>query len=735
MKKMKCLILYVWLLLLQYHSLNASDTFYVSIQEDETGITDRVVVRPLVPWTDVNFNSFSICFWVYSKFQNEAISAYATLYIVSKEVPSFPAFGIYSYADTEDGHDGRNVKIGIDVDEAKVDMESKLGQRRWDHICLVYSENKGKIYVNGELSSEFGLPSQAFDFVKEFKSETFEMMLGQEPDSWEGDFNPKQTLRGRVSEFNVWDSEISMEMVGEMAKCKTKHQGNIAKWEVGNCDFINTTPQNIKLEEFCAPFEKLFMVTEKMLFHEAITFCKIHDGYLYSPSSEEKNQQFLSMLKEKNDECVIPNIGHTEGVLSWIGLVRNEKKELLNVKDEKSPAYTNFVRPPNNISACFILRTDGYFYASTRECISVRMCFVCGLSADPIYSLRGLCLESTYTLNYYLEPTDEGLSYVGYMSGSIQGNSSQWTILNGIPSEGNSILKSHKKPRAHPLGRNMWEVNDTTCGRDDVLTQLTLSACSSSEYFTCDSGECVQLPTRCNGTLECLDESDEHDCSMVQVDETYMKAMPPELPGGINPLNISLQILQFDKIDTLELTITLTVEIRIQWIDPRITLDSIDTTVDEDGKIVKTELEESSREQMWLPLDHIFFYNGILGTTVVDDITTVTANPTSEPKLPSREDSVNSIQFNGIDAYLVMERKFQATFFCEMDIFNFPFDKQSCQVTIAIRTQGDNSIRLVPSEDFLPVEYQGSKNLKLFQLGEIRLITLRIVLWGHSLHF
>jgi len=51
------------------------------------------------------------------------------------------------------------------------------------------------------------------------------MMLGQEPDSWEGDFNPKQTLRGRVSEFNVWDSEISMEMVGEMAKCKTKHQG------------------------------------------------------------------------------------------------------------------------------------------------------------------------------------------------------------------------------------------------------------------------------------------------------------------------------------------------------------------------------------------------------------------------------------------------------------------------------------------------------------------------------
>lgn len=129
----------------------------------------------------------------------------------------------------------------------------------------------------------------------------------------------------------------------------------------------------------------------------------------------------------------------------------------------------------------------------------------------------------------------------------------------------------------------MWRVNDSTCGRDNILTQLTISACSASDYFTCDSGECVPLSARCNGTIECFDESDELNCLMVVVDETYISALPPELSDNFNPLNISLEILQFDKIDTLELTITFTVEIRIQWVDPRIILDSIETETELEG--------------------------------------------------------------------------------------------------------------------------------------------------------
>lgn len=190
---------------------------------------------------------------------------------------------------------------------------SKIGHRKWDHICWLHSDNKGKIYVNAELSSVFELTSGAFDFMDGYRDTTFDMMLGQEPDSWIGDFNPKQTLRGRISEFNVWNSKISFNMVSEMAKCKTRHQGNIAKWEIGNLVFYNTSAQSMQYEDFCAPSEKLFLVSDKMLLSEAIDYCKIHDAHLYAPSSEEKNEQLGAMLAKKYNSCVIPNIGHTEG--------------------------------------------------------------------------------------------------------------------------------------------------------------------------------------------------------------------------------------------------------------------------------------------------------------------------------------------------------------------------------------------------------------------------------------
>ena len=62
---------------------------------------------------------------------------------------------------------------------------------------------------------------------------------------------------------------------------------------------------------------------------------------------------------------------------------------------------------------------------------------------------------------------------------------------------------------------------------------------------------------------------------MVLVDESYLNDMPPELPDTFNPLVTKVRIIQFDKIDTLELTLTLTVDIEIHWVDPRIILQNI----------------------------------------------------------------------------------------------------------------------------------------------------------------
>ena len=156
----------------------------------------------------------------------------------------------------------------------------------------------------------------------------------------------------------------------------------------------------------------------------------------------------------------------------------------------------------------------------------------------------------------------------------------------------------------HPLGRNMWQVTDKTCGLDNNRTQLTLSTCSSDQYFTCNSGECVELPARCNGTTECSDESDELKCSMVIVDETYLRDEPPEIPDTFNPLFTTIKIVQFDKVDTLELTLTLTMDIEIQWVDPRVLFDNIGQY---DENVLQTTELEGKYTYRVLPSSHLVF--------------------------------------------------------------------------------------------------------------------------------
>ena len=241
-----------------------------------------------------------------------------------------------------------------------------------------------------------------------YQDETFDMLLGQEPDTWVGDFNPKQTLRGRISEYNVWDYELSMEMLTEMAACQTTYKGNIAKWELDYVDFYNISPQEMKYKEFCAPSEKLLVMSDRMLLSEAIEFCKIHGGFLYAPDSAETNKKLLGLLNKKYQTCREPNLGHTEGVLSWIGVVKDEKGEMVTVQNNLPSNFSNFLIPPGKISLCTTLRTDGYYYAAARECVTIKMCFVCGLNTEPVYTLRGMCLKSQYSFNYYLETTEDG---------------------------------------------------------------------------------------------------------------------------------------------------------------------------------------------------------------------------------------------------------------------------------------------------------------------------------------
>ena len=96
------------------------------------------------------------------------------------------------------------------------------------------------------------------------------------------------------------------------------------------------------------------------------------------------------------------------GVLSWVGIVKNSIDKMVTVQDGRPPVFDNYLIPPGEITQCATLRTDGYYYATSRECVNFKMCFVCSTPTEPVYTLKGTCRMSWFSFNYYLETTMDG---------------------------------------------------------------------------------------------------------------------------------------------------------------------------------------------------------------------------------------------------------------------------------------------------------------------------------------
>ena len=111
---------------------------------------------------------------------------------------------------------------------------------------------------------------------------------------------------------------------------------------------------------------------------------------------------------------------------------------------------------------------------------------------------------------------------------------------------------------------------NSTCTAAD-LQQLTLSVCNIRDYFTCNSGECLELNRLCDNVNDCDDNSDEVDCTVIYPDPNYSLKDSPDIPGTSNPLWTSVEIVQFDEVDTTKMQLTVTMDIQIQWFDHRLT--------------------------------------------------------------------------------------------------------------------------------------------------------------------
>ena len=203
------------------------------------------------------------------------------------------------------------------------------------------------------------------------------------------------------------------------------------------------------------------------------------------------------------------------------------------------------------------------------------------------------------------------------------------------------------------------------------------------------------------------------------VPKKYDKSKPPKTISEVNKIYTKVEIINIDFVDTISMSVGLTVAISMRWQDSAL---KYENAKDPQMEIAKN-IPEKERESIWLPLNELVFDNAILGQTEREEFYTlqVLVKADAEKMLPNvpRE----ALVYPGMGNFLLMKQTMKLKYNCNFDMIRFPFDSQTCDFYISINTKhnrssGKNEISLEEEENE-PISYNGPTTLNEFRIIEL----------------
>ncbi|GAA6222103.1 pentraxin fusion protein-like [Lates japonicus] len=95
------------------------------------------------------------------------------------------------------------------------------------HLCVTWDSSSGTaaLFMNGRKSL-----TKIYKKGHAIRSGG-KVIIGQDPDSYLGGFDPKQSFIGEISDVNMWDSVLSASTIQDMYTGKRVPRGNVFDWE------------------------------------------------------------------------------------------------------------------------------------------------------------------------------------------------------------------------------------------------------------------------------------------------------------------------------------------------------------------------------------------------------------------------------------------------------------------------------------------------------------------------
>ena len=599
---------------------------------------------------------------------------------------------------------------------------TRYKHRSWNHFCWSYSSVSGesRFYHNGYFVGNKSIESATgiyptIEGDKRYEDAAF--IIGQEQDWIRGKYEASQMYSGEITELNMWSKILDSSMIESLASCKSFEKGNIIAWSKKSFKIYKAKETKIKdLSFLCKPPKQHVIFPEATTLENAKIVCNAHGGKIATPTSNEENLLLMEIVLKHKKQCMKSVNPVQQGRILWLGLKQIDDvfydvdyNEIIGrPKFENWDKYTPFY--PN--LGCAFMQEDGFWgFRDGATCNKIELCTICAFDETPVFNLKGLCKKNTaLDSNYYMVTNSSNQidHYDGFSISRLSLDKGKWIARNkGVKIERPMVM--------HPLGRYMWTWQDRRCDVDKPQNRsLTLSVCEFGKEFTCNSGQCVPLQSRCNNINNCEDGSDESHCGLVQIPDSYQISRFPKPKDQDSatafPIQTQLKIISFDRIDTVNMIIGITAEIRLTWKDRRLTFANL---VDGQNKI-----PSKTAERLWIPIHTLINENAVIGSMETDSVHQIKILISGGNKLPQKlSESIEDSLFQGEDNPLELKQRFKIEYNCNFQLVKFPFDHQNCELIMKMKIQKESNISL--AQDSPATIYDGPTILNQFEIMQI----------------
>ncbi|XP_076068380.1 uncharacterized protein LOC143040827 [Oratosquilla oratoria] len=680
-------------------------TEQVNHRRCETGLFFQPSNRPTVNSTatlqlqggELETSQFSVCSWIWVHHFREKTY-------------------VYSYVTSNKDNNELNLGIKHNYIYAAVGGKYVYGSKTrrnvphtWYHVCVVANSTQVHFYVDGEKDS-----------TKEVSERRISLggtiVLGQETDLFVGGYQEQQSFSGIILDYNLYNRALAEDEIVAMATCNSTSEswpgeGDLASWKSSPWEVEGDVEErSVSQDDVCRKNGFVINIFARQMVHsQAHHLCRQLKSTLALPVDEATNEQVYNAALHLTNVCK-PN-NHATGFL-WLGASDAEEEGVWrDFENNALVTFTNFSggkTPKSTKQNCLTFDIPPYVGQwNDVSCKNTyKFCAPCREVEPVTLRMRGLCEEDEKAawFRMYQEPLAEYVNFRGFTKYILHLEGNSWVLDNIWTNETVASWFTHDK--SYPFGLHTWTLltNFSVCEQPaGTPLPLSLSACYDDE-FTCGDGTCVDMSMRCDLRVDCPDQTDEMGCNKLSRPREYLEALPPPGVNGESlKVDLVVDVKGFSEIDTRDMKLTVDFSIMASWYDIRLQYRNLKNLSD-------LNYVEASR--VWTPR---FQLPNADFPRVSQKPHVVTVRREMDPEEDDPSLSVHDEIYTGSENPLELRQDLNAPFLCIMDLQNFPFDTQHCQIILELSSA---QVEYTTWSNVI-VNYLGEAKLTEYEIGEM----------------